>query len=180
MNKRIFWISCCLMGLGLLYNILTWNAGLAASPAEKAVVALKQPSTTQSIFDYFAYINTLSEEELSAEYAQAKDAFSQNNQPLNRLRLALLLGLPQAGFKDYDRSLDLLAEYLDDPNSQDQFFKEFSLFLSAMILKFKEQDQRARNLDVKLKEESEVLQKKLEELKTIEKTIMERGKGQPQ
>jgi predicted RNase H-like nuclease (RuvC/YqgF family) len=79
--------------------------------------------------------------------------------------------------------LDLLAEYLDDPNSQDQFFKEFSLFLSAMILKFKEQDQRARNLDVKLKEEqkqSEVLQKKLEELKTIEKTIMERGKGQPQ
>jgi hypothetical protein len=93
--------------------------------------------------------------------------------------LALLLSLPRAPFKDYDRSLSLINEYLNDPASQDSKLKDFLFILSSFVQELKNQDERYQKLDQKLKEEKkqrDVLEQKLEELKTIEKNLLERDK----
>ncbi len=134
-------------------------------------------SDMESVLEYYRHLYSFSGEELDKEYSRAQQILAESNQPINRIRLALLLSFPPAPFKDYDRSLTLLNDYLNDPVNQDSKLKDFLFFLSSSIQELKNQDERYQKLDQKLKEEKkqrEVLQQKLEELKTIEKTLQER------
>jgi hypothetical protein len=185
MNAVIIWFIIvqviCLVsfGCGSLKKV-----GLA-SPAgvQKQENLELKDADFQSIAEYYRRLYSLSEEDLSREHSQAQQRLSENNQPIDRIRLALLLSLPHAAFKDYSRSLTLLNDYSNDPANQSSTLKDFLFFLSSFIQELKNQDERYQKLDQKLKEEKklrEALEQKLEELKTIEKNILERDKkGSP-
>jgi hypothetical protein len=130
-----------------------------------------------SVLEYYRHLYSSNEEELNQAYAQAQQKFSEHNQAVDRIRLILLLSLPHVSFKDYDRSLALIQDYLSGSNSQDSALKDFLFFLSSFVQELKTQQQQYQDLDQRLKEEKkqkEVLQQKLEELKAIEKTLQER------
>jgi len=105
-------------------------------------------------------------------------AAADHRSPADRIRLAMLLGLPRAPFKNYDRSLTLFDEVLRDPFGRNADAKAFLAAFSAMVLELKRQSEQYQTLDTKLKEERkqrELLQQKLDELTTIEQKLLEQG-----
>lgn len=142
---------------------------------------IQKSDDPSSLLGYFRYIHALNEPELQSEHERVQQAFSKDQRPIDRFRLALLLSLPQGPLRDYEGSLNLLADYVNDSDGQDPFLRDLAFLLSSMLNRLKDQQERHQKLDQKLKEEqklNETLQKKLEELKTIEKSLMERDKNQ--
>jgi hypothetical protein len=84
----------------------------------------------------------------------------------------LLLSLPKAPFKDYDRSLALLQDEMDDPDGRDPALRDFLFSLSSWIGEMKSLDQKLRDE----RKQREALQQKLEGLKAIEKNLLEQEK----
>ncbi len=181
MSPVIIWFIVfqivCLMSFGCGSLKMMSQASPAGSQKEESLVL--KDSDIKSVLEYYRHLYSLSEEELNREYSQAQQTLSESNKPIDRVRLVLLLSLPRASFKDYDRSLSLVNDYLNDPASQDSKLKDFLFILSSFIQELKNQDERYQKLDQKLKEEKkqkDVLEQKLEELKTIEKNLLERDK----
>ena len=155
-----------------------------------------QPSNVDGYLAYFRYTSSLSGEELKKEYAVVNQAYAKTKNDNSRLQLALLLSLPNTGFRDDSRALSLLKEFLANKASDSSQLKDFALLLSAYIAEHKRQEEkikteqtRGEELEQKfeglkdnLKTEqsrSEELEQKLEALKGIEKSIIERQQSQP-
>jgi len=153
------------------------NQALPAGIQKKESLVLKD-SDLKSVLEYDRHLLSLSEEELNREYAHNQQTFSESDNSVDRLQLILLLSLPSATFKDYDRSLTLLNDYLNNSIGQDSTLNDFLFLLSFFIQELKNQDERYQKLDQMLGEEKkqrELLQQKLEELTTIEKNLQERN-----
>jgi hypothetical protein len=147
-------------------------------PAETKIGdLLGQESHVVSVIYYYRYLHSLSEGELEREHAHAKQDLSEKHQPISRLRMGLILGIPQAPFKDYHQSQKFLEDYILDPAVQDPTLKEFLLIVSSYAQELENQQNRRQHLEKDWKDEKkerELLQEKLEELKTIEKSLLER------
>jgi DNA repair ATPase RecN len=181
MNPVIIWFIAfqivCLLSFGCGNLKVMHQASPAEIQREESLVL--KDSDIKSVLEYYRHLYSLNEEELNREYSQAQQTLSESNQLIDRIRLALLLSMPRAPFKEYDRSLTLVKDYLNDPSQQDSRLKDFLSILSSFIQELKSQDERYQKLDQKLKEEKkqrEALEQKLEELKTIEKNLLERDK----
>ncbi|MEW6325550.1 MAG: hypothetical protein AB1515_09215 [Nitrospirota bacterium] len=155
--------------------------GLArpASPAagpEESRVSL-EGSDVRSVLEYYRRLDALSESDLQREFSRAQQEAS-GRRPVDQIRLAVLLGLPRAPFKDYDRSLALLTDAAGSA-AQDAVLKDFLLWFSSLVQELKRQGEQYQKLDLKFKEEKkqrELLQQKLDELATIEKQLLERDR----
>jgi S-adenosylmethionine:diacylglycerol 3-amino-3-carboxypropyl transferase len=127
---------------------------------------------------YYLSLEALDQEELQREFVHVQSAVEEHHGPADRIRLAMLLGLPRAPFKNYDRSLTLFGEALRDPFGRNADAKSFLAAFSAMVLELKRMSEQNQNLEAKLKEERkqrDLLQQKLDELTTIEKKLLEQG-----
>ncbi|MBI3621799.1 MAG: hypothetical protein HY208_06380 [Nitrospirae bacterium] len=177
--RRVWWIAvygACLMVLGCS----ALDALRRPSPAgvQREAPAAPNGSDMQSVLEYYRGLEALSEEGLQQEFARAQQAMSERHQSADRIRLAVLFGLPRATFRNYDRAVELLNDEAGDPAGRDAASKDFLLFLSAVMQELKKQSEQYQKLDLKFKEERkqrELLQQKLEELTTIEKNLLEQG-----
>jgi len=150
----------------------------SSADPQRTARAVTEGMDVHDLADYYLSLEALDQEELQREFARVQAAAADHRSPADRIRLAMLLGLPRAPFKNYDRSLTLFDEVLRDPFGRNADAKAFLAAFSAMVLELKRQSEQYQTLDTKLKEERkqrELLQQKLDELTTIEQKLLEQG-----
>jgi hypothetical protein len=150
----------------------------ASDDPQRTAPAATEGADVRDLADYFLSLEALDQEGLQQEFTRAQDAAANRRQPGDRIRLAMLLGLPRAPFKNYEQSLTLFDDVIRDPAGRDDAVKALLAAFSAMVLELKRQSDQYQKLDAKLKEERkqrELLQQKLDELTTIEQKLLEQG-----
>lgn len=117
---------------------------------------------------YFHHAMTLPRERLRTEYLAAEQAFLEDDQPFNRVRLAILLSLPYTDFHSNANALNLLGEYLEGPSEGP--LSQFAFLLATVMLEQANADQRLKTFQRK----TEALQQQLNDLKSIEENLSRR------
>lgn len=118
---------------------------------------------------YYRRIAVLPPAELQREYAAAEQAFLEGGRPEQRLRLALLLSLPDASFHNADSALRLLQGYPGRTDATDTL-GNFAFFL---IARASEQHNAQAQLDGAA-QRAAALQRQLDGLKSIERSLNQR------
>ena len=150
---------------------LAFTLGLAACTepisrnADFAAPSFIPGNDVDEALRYSQRIKKMTPAELTKEYEQASQAFSRSKGDLSRVRLALLLSLPNTSFSDEGMALNLLKEWLKESKPPYTGLRAFGFFLSGTLEEKREADKRA-----------DMLQKKLDALKSMEKNLMQREK----
>jgi hypothetical protein len=161
-------------GLRSLLALAVWAAaGCAPLPTveqEDARGADKQPavvrpgtppqSDVESLLAYYQQIKAMSGADLGREHEAARQAYARSRTDFNRVRLAMILSLPNAAFSDHGRALDLL-----EPVSRN-FNSPFHGLASLLVTHLQER----KRLDASV----QGLQQKLDALKSLERSMIER------
>jgi hypothetical protein len=84
-------------------------------------------------FQYFVSLRSLSREVLSREYARQEAAFAQSHSAEDRLRLVLLLSLPDTDFGNRLYALELLQAYLNEPEPRPTGLMDVAVFLMTFM-----------------------------------------------
>jgi hypothetical protein len=84
-------------------------------------------------FQYFVSLRSLSPEALSREYARQEAAFAQSHSAEDRLRLVLLLSLPDTDFGNRLYALELLQAYLNEPRPHPTGLMDVASFLMTFM-----------------------------------------------
>jgi hypothetical protein len=119
-------------------------------------------SDVENLVEYFSYIRKLPANDLAREYDTARQAYNRGRSEYNRMRFAMLLSLPSAPFTDEGRALDVLDPVLRKGNGR---YYPLAQMLGSHI-----QEQRRLNASV------QGLQQKLDALKSLERSIIERSR----
>jgi predicted RNase H-like nuclease (RuvC/YqgF family) len=136
-------------------------------------------SDADLLIQYSAYVRRLSAAEVLRELENVKQTVAKNHD-MNRLRLAILYGLPSQAVHDDAKCLAALEPVIKESNSVG--LRNFALLLQALVADNKRLSENGQTLALKLREEqkqSEQLQQKLEALKSIEKSLIGRDGQQP-
>ena len=151
MKRRIVWrISLLLCAFsvfsckGLKHPDLSFMVMESASAPQKSEIF--------TLLGYFRYLDSLSKEALDEEYDRIQKLFSKEHTLVNRLKLAILLSRPNIHYQDYNRSLDLLTKYSEDPAKEDRLLRELSFFLSYFIQRVNNEKERYQDLTQKFNE----------------------------
>jgi hypothetical protein len=119
-------IATCLL-------VLVWCANCAVPVPPSTVPERVEATEGEHFFQYFAYIRGLPREALRQEYARQEVAFAQSHSDEDRLRLALLLSLPETDFGNRLYALELLQAYLNEPEQPHTRSLDIAVFLMTFI-----------------------------------------------
>jgi hypothetical protein len=126
------------------------------------------------MMQYYDSLRRQSPPELAKIHERVKQNFGQNKSDANRLRLVLLLTLPNTSFRDIPAALHLLNEWPRDPKQANNL-QSFRNLLAALLA---DQQRLSNNLDEasqKLKEEqkrADTLQHQIDAIKSMEKNLI--------
>jgi hypothetical protein len=137
---------------------------------------------TADLLAYQQRVRGLSGDELAAEYASASQALARQKTDVNRLRLALLLSLPGAAFRDDGRAASLADEVASRKGGNEGGLRSLAALVAASAAERRQQEERSQKLAQKLQEEekrADALQQKLDGLKAIEKNLLNREPAKP-
>ncbi len=163
-------MRCNRTALGLIFSALL--AGCVAplgtetqKPAAPWVQAGSPPpvSDSDNLLLYFNYLRKLTGAELGKEHETARLAYARSPSDFNRVRLAMVLAVPNTPYSDEPRALDLL-----DPLARNQ---DGQLSGLAFLLVSHIQERR------RLEANTQGLQQKLDALKSLERSMIERESG---
>lgn len=104
-----------------------------AVPAQPRVFQPLAETEVERFFHYFGRIRALPREALQREYAQQEAAFAHDQSDAGRLRLVLLLSLPETDFGNTTYALRLLQDYLNEPEPHHVQFREIAALLYTCI-----------------------------------------------
>lgn len=135
-----------------------------------AVVEEARPDDVERLLTGFARIRKLPAGEQAKEHDSARQAYARAQSDYNRMRLAMLLSLPGAAFNDEARALELIDPLTRNPRS--------SLHALAVLLGAYIQEQKRLNGNVQaLQQNLQGLQHKLDALKSLDRSLIEREQG---
>jgi hypothetical protein len=135
--------------------------GEAETAREPDAEPTREPAKDlERLLAYFQRIRRLPTPELSRENDSARVAFSRSRSDFDRLRLAMVLSLPNTAFNDDARSLDLLDPVAKNQNAP---LHGLALLMSVFV-----QEQR------RLGQSAQAVQQKLDALKSMERSLIER------
>lgn len=138
-----------------------------APPAEQPVFATTESRAVIALLDAYQRWQTLPEEGLARELGAAGAAYTQEPSDVTRLRLALLLSMPNSAVHNDARALSLLGTVLASAASPARPLRELALLLQTQIV----ERLHAVNDEVK---RSEDLAQKLDALRKLEQSLGER------
>ncbi len=134
-----------------------------------------------SLLRYSRYINELSKRQLADEVKNAEAANKISNNMRSKLKLVVLLSYAAGDAQDDKRAIKLLSEIIkDDDGKQESALFEYAYMWLAVLQQRVEAGQRIQELDKSVKDERaqrQQLEGKLEALKTIEQSIVNRQNG---
>jgi hypothetical protein len=159
-------VACALAALAAGCGLLP-QAETEAPEAEVREPVWGKPAAptaadVENLVHYFGYIRTLPPADLAKEYETARQAYNRARSDNSRMRFAMLLSLPNAPFADDSRALDVLDPVLRRGNGR---YYPLASMLSTNI-----QEQKRLNANV------QGLQQKLDALKSLERSIIERSR----
>ena len=131
-------------------------------PREIEPVRPSPLAEVERLLDYYRALRRLSAAELAREHENVRAAFARTRSDYDRVRLALLLSLPNTPFNDEGRVLELLEPMLRTPGSM---LQGLAVLVHAMVY-----EQR------RLEQNMAKLQEKLDALKSLERKLLEREK----
>ena len=124
-------------------------------------IEMQRPvSDVESLLLYYRHIGRLKEGQLGRELEIARTVLARESSDFNRVRLAMLLGLPNTPLTDGARALELLEPVASNQTGP---FSALASLLAAQL-------QERKRLDANTQD----LQKKLDALKSLERSMMER------
>ena len=138
---------------------------------------VEHPEATEMerFLQYFVAVKALPRDVLSREYARQETAFAQTHSAEDRLRLALLLSLPNTDFGNRPYALELLQAYLNQPQLHPTVYMDIATFLVAFMdnkMYLSAYESRIHNLKRELAEKEHQL---VEQQQTIKKLQDELG-----
>jgi len=160
-------LAALLATLLLLAGCETMQPGVAVTEPEpqKASVVLpgpqpRQASEAENLISYFAQLRKLPGSELAREHDAARQAYGRARSDYNGVRLAMVMALPNTPFADEPRALDLLEPIARNTEGR----------LSSLAVMLVSQIQERRRLDAN----AQALQQKLDALKSLERSLIDR------
>ncbi len=117
-------------------------------------------SDVEYLLSYFVQLRKLSTPELAREHDAARHAYTGTRSDYNRVRLAMIMTLPNTSFHDEPRALDLL----------EPLARTSAAPLSGLALLLASQLQERKRLDAT----AQALQYKLDALKSLDRSLIER------
>ncbi len=129
-----------------------------------------------SLMQYYDRLTALPAEKLFDEKKALSDEYSKTASDQSRIRLAMLLWLPEAPFRDKKAALDLLGKDFTDKG-----LESFARLFKAAIAEQQASDDAQHDLEQLLDKErkhSAALQNKIDAVKKMEKTFLNH-KGKP-
>lgn len=147
---------------------------LPAKPTQVVV-----PSQLDMLMKYYELLQEKTKPELAQEFATVKKNFMHNNSDKNRIRYILLLSLPNADFRNISDALSLLMEWPQDSQQSQQLtsMTSFRKLLTQLLTEQQHLNSTVKNFSEKLKAVeaySEKLQKRVEDIKDMEKSLIRR------
>jgi hypothetical protein len=94
-----------------------------------------------------------------------------------RMQLALMAIMPASRYRDIARAQTILDEHLKAPDSKDEGLRSLAMLLKNLLADQQKQEDTMQQFAQKLKDEqqrTDMLQKKLDQLLAVEKTMNER------
>ena len=150
-------VGAALAGCGALRGLES------REPAPWVQAGSPQPaSDAESLLLYYQHIRKLPGPELGREHDAARQALSRSRSDFNRVRFAMMLSLSSTSFNDEARALELLDPVSKNPGGQ----------LGGLAYLLISQLQERRRLDAN----AQGLQQKLDALRSLERSLIERKK----
>lgn len=148
-------VGCCalLASCGTLQEVETQE------PAP-AVQVQRPISDVENLLLYYRHIGKLKEDQLTRELEISSRAYARERSDFNRVRLAMLLGLPNTALSDPARALELLESVAKNEGG------EFSALAALLAVQLRDR----QRLDATAQD----LQQKLDALQSLERSMMER------
>jgi hypothetical protein len=134
-------------------------------------------SDVERLLEYHQRAVTLKGPELAREYDRARLAFERDGSDLHRMRLALMLSIPGAAFRDDSAAIGLLQPILKDRRQPESDLRPLAQLLQSYVLELRRTEDALQAQSAKLREEqrrAEALQQKLEALLEMEMKMIER------
>lgn len=157
---------CWLLGIGWAVALAGCGMVSIAEPLEPApwlrAGAPRPASNTESLLLYHQHIRSLSGAEAGREHEAAQQAYARARTDFNRVRLAMILSLPGTAFNDNARALGLLDTVAKHEGGR---LQGLAVVLGAQV---QEQQRLAAN--------AQELQQKLDALKSLERSMIERAR----
>ncbi|HET8608171.1 MAG TPA: hypothetical protein VFM11_00370 [Burkholderiales bacterium] len=141
-------------------------------PAEAAQEAPQEPDCTPppddagKLLTYFEHLKKFDILKMQHEMDVATAAFTRTHSDYNRVRLAMLYTLPDTGFADSGQAVKLLDPVVKKPDAPLHA-------LALLVMSYTREQMR-------LGKTTQGLQQKLDALKSLDKTLIERDAGKPQ
>lgn len=128
-----------------------------------------EPHDLPQLLRYTEHVSRMEDPAQRREHALATQAFAHEASAFNRMRLALLLSLPDTSFRCESCARDLMRDYLQ-ADGGDHTWRDFA----ALLLRSTEERlQLQRALDTERKQRLQATEQ-LEKLKAIEQRLTER------
>lgn len=149
-------VGCCMLlaSCGALQEVEKTENSVPAKEIQRPI------SDVESLLLYYRHIGKLNEDQLGREYEIANSAYARERTDFNRVRLGMVLGLPSTALTDNARALDLLQPVVKRDSGE----------LSALASLLAAQIEERKRLDASAQD----LQQKLDALKSLERSMMER------
>ncbi len=161
--------------LCLLALVCYMSCTVPAQP--RRLVERVDATEVERFFQYFGHIKALPREALRREHIQQEAAFAHDRSDENRLRLALLLGLPETDFSNHAYALELLQEYLNEPEPHQAQFRDIAALLYTCIQSNKHNSMYA-SLFTQLQEELRSTERQLMAQQQLSKKLQDELEAQ--
>lgn len=148
----------------------------APASAQSSPAATFEDSEFAALVAYGNWLRQRSSNDLKPLLADAEARANAQGQAIDRLRLALLLSLPQASFRDDVRALELIEQVIDTDRSEAALFAYTLRWDLQNRLNLHAQFERAITRE---RQQRALLKQKLDDLKAIEQQIHRRESKPP-
>lgn len=148
-----------------------------ARAAPSAAVPVAAPRGVAELLEYYDGLRRTDAATRAREQDRAKALFQQQQSPYARVQLALFGALPGATAEQQAQALTLLEPVAQDDRPRDRELQRFAALLHATLQENRRAADAATSAGQRAREESrraDDLQQKLDALKSIEKSLIER------
>ena len=157
-----------LAAFAAVFVVLGGCAGLKPFEAEEAA-PLKQAGSAESaanaesLLAYYQHIQKMPGPDLAKEHQIAQRAYERTRSDAARMRLAMVLALPGTPVNDDARALELIAPVAKNGKSR---LQGLAVLMETNLRELRRVEAGAQDM-----------QQKLEQLKSLERTLIEREQG---
>lgn len=141
------------------------------TPAMAYCPPAKENPKLGEIIRYYSHISALALPDAVSEYNTVSQNFSKNPNNTERIKLAMLLSLPNTAFHNTAAALDLLETWSDQPADSSSDLHDLALLFGALLAQQKQADETVNDLGKALASEkmhSKSLQGKIDAIKAFE------------